>query len=194
MRMENHVEDFVKYIESNKVAIYNEASIQYELAIFLRRKLERKNYKIQLERNVSAFGIDKNKFKEKKEIDVSIFRGAVPEKSVEKHAIEIKFPTNGQCPAQMFSFCMDIKFLEKLKDAGFQNNLFIAFSNDHLFWEGPKREGIYEPFRRSGKLAGVVKDPFSSYKITFKGKYCFEWQNAFNDTSGEQIKYFCVEI
>jgi hypothetical protein len=54
----------------------------------------------------------------------------------EKLAIEIKFPTNGEYPAQMFSFCKDIKFLEELRDAGFRNNLFIAFANDPLFWKG----------------------------------------------------------
>lgn len=193
MRMKNLVKDFVGYIKRNNVAIYNEASIQYELAIFLRRI--KKNYKIQLERNVSTFGLDKTKTKfSKKEIDVSIFRGDEPKKSAEKHAIEIKFPTNGEYPAQMFSFCKDIRFLEELKAAGFQNNLFIAFSNDHLFWEGQKKDGVYEPFRKSGKLEGVVKDPFSSNKITFERKYCFKWQDAFNDIYRKQIKFFIVEI
>lgn len=37
----------------------------------------------------------------------------------EKYAIEIKFPTNGQYPEQMFIFCKDIKFLEELKNNDF---------------------------------------------------------------------------
>jgi hypothetical protein len=191
MRIINLVEDFVRYVKKNNVPIYNEASIQYELAIFLRRKI--KNYKIQLERNVSAFGLDKTKTKfSKKEIDVCIFRGDEPKKSTEKHAIEIKFPINGEYPAQMFSFCKDIRFLEELKAAGFQNNLFVAFTNDHLFWEGPKTDGVYKPFRQSGKLEGVVKDPFYNEDIKFENKYYFKWQDGFKDEYGELVRFFTV--
>jgi len=193
MRIKNLVENFVGYVKKNNVTIYNEASIQYELAIFLRRKI--KNYKIQLERNVSAFGLDKTKTKFlKKEIDVCIFRGDEPKKSAEKYAIEIKFPINGEYPAQMFSFCKDIRFLEELRAAGFQNNLFIAFTNDRLFWEGEKKDGVYKPFRQSEKLEGVVKDPFSNEEIKFEKKYHFKWQDGFKDEYGELVRFFTVTV
>lgn len=91
------VNQFIDKISRGKIEIYNEASVQYEMAIFLRARL--KNYKIQLERNVTYFNISKAGLK-KKEIDLVIFK----EKQGDKSAIEIKFPINGQYPEQMFSF------------------------------------------------------------------------------------------
>lgn len=187
MRIQNLVKDFVGYIKSQNVSIYNEASIQYELAMFLKSKIK-KSYKIQLERNVDYFGLS-GKFK-KKEIDISLFSGD----KKEKLAIEIKFPTNGEYPAQMFSFCKDIKFLEELRGKGFRNNLFIAFAKDRLFWEGREEKNIYEPFRKSGTLKGIVKDPFSNEKIKFEKKYCFKWQDGFKDEYGELVRFFTVTI
>ena len=61
---EHILEDFVSKIAKGKTKIYNEASIQYELAIFLREVIP--NYKIQLERNVSYFKLDKKKYQKNK--------------------------------------------------------------------------------------------------------------------------------
>ena len=189
MDTQHLIEEFVEYVKKMKVELYNEASVQYELAFFLRRKLKKKNYKIQLERNVSYFGLKKGKF-EKAEIDITIFSADMKEKS----AIEIKFPTYGENPAQMFSFCTVIKFLEELQAEGFHNNIFIVLTSDHLFWEGREEKNIYEPFRKTGVLEGIVKDPFSSYKIKFCKRYNFKWQDGFKDEDGKMIKFFIVKI
>lgn len=37
----------------------------------------------------------------------------------EHYAIELKYPLNGQYPEQMFSFVKDIKFMEEMKELGF---------------------------------------------------------------------------
>ena len=109
--------DFTEMISDSSVAVYNEAGIQFELAIFLREKIKG-NYSIQLERNIDYFGMDKRKFL-KKEMDIVVFS---PDKK-ERHCIELKFPTNGQYPEQMFNACKDVSFLEQLTKAGF-NRLY----------------------------------------------------------------------
>lgn len=50
------VEDFVMYAQANKVEIYNEFSLQHELGIFLRERLQ--GYQVHFERNVSYFTPD----------------------------------------------------------------------------------------------------------------------------------------
>jgi hypothetical protein len=87
--------------------VYNEFSLQHELGVFLRGKLEQRN--VQFERNVSFFFSGSTFVK--KEIDIAIFS---PDKSILDCAIELKFPRNGQYPEQMFSFCRDILFAEQL--------------------------------------------------------------------------------
>lgn len=185
MDIQSHLQEFIKKISDNEIEIYNEPSIQYELAIFLRQKLP--DYKIQLERNIGYFNLNKNNF-EKKEIDIVIF----DKDKKERLAIEIKFPTNGQYPEQMFSFVKDIKFLEELREAGFQNNIFIAFTNDSNFWtsEG-KKEGIYDLFRVQKKLYGQIQKPTGSKDkiIILKGNYAINWKEA-----NCSIKYFSIQI
>ncbi len=185
MDIQSIVNEFIENIKNNKIDLYNEAGIQYELAIFLRSRL--KNYKIQLERNISYFGLNKNKF-EKKEIDVIIF--SVDKK--EKLAIEIKFPSNGQYPEQIFSFCKDIKFLEQLKDCGFENNLFLVFTNQRNFWSNKGKEGtIYYKFRNKKVLDGIITKPTGSKDevIELVGKYNIEWKNI-----DDNVKFFIVRI
>jgi hypothetical protein len=185
MDVQSHIKEFVEKISDNKIEIYNEASIQYELAIFLREKLF--NYKIQLERNVHYFGLNKSDF-EKKEMDIVIF----DKDKKEKLAIEIKFPVNGQYPEQMFKFCKDIKFLEELKAEGFKNNLFIAFANHPNFWKSSgKNEGIYTLFRFEKKLYGKIRKPTRPYDkvINLNGSYSINWEETI-----PPIRYFIIKV
>lgn len=101
------IEEFFLCVQSNDIEIYNEFSLQHELGIFLRKKLQ--DYRIQFERNVSYFTSDNKTIK--REIDITIFN----EDKSEKYAIELKCPLNGQYPEQMYSFVKDIKlfFLKK---------------------------------------------------------------------------------
>lgn len=179
------MEDFISKIRSIDIDIYNESSIQYELAIFLRDKLQ--NYKIQLERNITFFGLNKDEF-EKKEIDIVVFN----EDKSDITAIEIKFPTNGQYPEQMFSFCKDIKFLEQLSEKGFRNNLFIAFANDSNFWNNKGDEGtIYYNFRTKKELSGVIVKPTGKkdQQIHLCGNYRIEWKVV-----NQGLRYFTIMV
>lgn len=184
MDLKSLIQDFINNISEGHIDIYNEASIQYELAIFLKKELQ--NFKINLERNISYFKIFENLVK--KEIDVSIFDDGFNNKI----AVEIKYPTNGQYPEQMFQFCKDIKFLEQLKEYGFQNNIFLVIVNDKNFWQSQPDEGIIYQYFRGGKiLNGVITKPTGTKDITYKieGYYKVEWQQL-----SKLMKYWILEV
>ncbi|OLN23953.1 hypothetical protein BTO30_00550 [Domibacillus antri] len=177
--------EFMDQVSSGNIEIYNEYSIQFELAIFLRANLPIE-YKIQLERNISYFGLDKENFL-KKEMDIVVFN---PDKK-ERHCIEIKNPTNGQFPEQMFSICKDIKFLEELVDAGFSDSYCLVVANNPLFYNNNGDEGIYRLFRKEKLLKGTIQKPTGKKDITYQlnNKYKIEWK----DLSGTE-KYFITTV
>lgn len=90
-------------------------------------------------------------------MDVVVF---TPDK-IEKHCIELKFPTQGQYPEQMFSACKDVKFLEPLVKSGFNKCYFMMFANDPLFYtsKGEGDYGIYKIFRCEKLIKGEVRKP-----------------------------------
>lgn len=111
--------EFMGMIEGEKVEVYNEFSLQHELGIFLRERLP--NYKVQFERNTKFFGISGTL---KHEIDIVIFN------DMERYAIELKYPVNGQYPEQMYSFVKDIIFMEQLKNNGFDATYCLTMVKD----------------------------------------------------------------
>ncbi len=179
------IEDFFLYVQSPNIEIYNEFSLQHELGIFLRKRLQ--GYLIQFERNVSYFTPDNKTIK--KEIDITIFN----EDKSEKYAIELKCPLNGQYPEQMYSFVKDIKFMEELKSRGFTKTATVTLVSDRPFYEGHNNKGIYKYFREEHSVYGSIFKPTGVRKnedyITLSGKYDFIWQ----DLSGGR-KYYVIEI
>jgi hypothetical protein len=179
------IEDFFLYAQSTNIEIYNEFSLQHELGIFLRKKLQ--GYRIQFERNVSYFTPDNKTIK--KEIDITIFN----EDKSEKYAIELKCPLNGQYPEQMYSFVKDIKFMEELKSRGFTKTATVTLVSDRPFYEGRNNEGIYKFFREEYSVYGSIFKPTGVGKnencITLSGRYDFIWQDL-----SEGRKYYIIEI
>ena len=179
------IEDFFLYAQSTNIEIYNEFSLQHELGIFLRTKLQ--GYRIQFERNVSYFAPDNKTIK--KEIDITIFN----EDRSEKYAIELKCPLNGQYPEQMYSFVKDIKFMEELKSRGFTKTATVTLVSDRPFYEGRNNEDIYKFFREEYSVYGSIFKPTGVGKnkgyITLSGRYDFIWQNL-----SEGRKYYIIEI
>ncbi|MGC9218696.1 MAG: hypothetical protein ACP5G8_04755 [Athalassotoga sp.] len=183
--------DFVSNeLVKDNVEIYNEFSVQFELAIFFRSQLN--NYKVQLERNVAYFGLKKDDFL-KKEMDIVVFS---PNKK-EKHCVELKFPTNGQVPEQIFSACKDVKFLEQLVQRGnFNNSYFMFFTNNHLFYEEQDRQpsesnSIYDIFRTKRIISGEIRKPTGNQNkfIEIDGEYEIKWQGQ-----NDGLKYFIIEV
>lgn len=185
MDLQAQLVEFMNQTSNGSIEIYNEFSIQFELAIFLRANLP-KEYKIQLERNINYFGLDKGHFL-KKEMDIVVFNPSTEE----KHCIEIKYPTNGQYPEQMFSMCKDIKFLEELVDAGFSDSYCLVVVNDPLFYSNKGEEGIYRLFRKEKRLKGTIQKPTGKKDITYhlNHEYKIEWNNI----SGAE-KYFIAKV
>jgi hypothetical protein len=179
------IEKFMEQIVKENIELYNEDSVQYELAFFLRQNLKR-DYRIQLERNINYFGLDKRRFL-KKEMDIVIFNP----KKLENHCIEIKFPTAGQHPEQMFSAIKDVKFLEQLVSNGFSESFFIMFASDPLFYSNKGDYGIYASFRRDKLLTGKIRKPTGrkDMAIVLDGKYKIQWNKVMGD-----LKYFVIAV
>lgn len=198
MEIKQHIDDFLRELCDNKVAIYNEFSLQHELGIYLRDKLKHK--KIEFERNISYFGLSNNsKTFTKKEIDISIYD------TQSTIAIELKFPRNGQYPESMFSFCKDLKFLEELKANGFQECYFLAIVDDKNFYsrDGLSTNGIYEYFRTENLPNPIpcIKSPVQKptgkkdYSISLNGKYQIEWkQFCKHNSCYDNWRYCLIEI
>ena len=170
MNLERLLNEFMGLVASGEVEVYNEFSLQHELGIFLRAKLM--GYKVQFERNTKFFGITGTV---KHEIDIVVYNDK------EKHAIELKYPHNGQYPEQMFSFVKDIKFMEELKEAGFDSTYCLALVRHKNFHAGQKQDGIYSFFRGRKAITGIIQKPTGKKDETLyvNGKYGIEWISCY---------------
>ena len=179
------IKEFIDLISSDKIEIYNEASIQYELAMYLRRKIG-DDWKIQIERNVSYFNLDKNRFL-KSEMDIVVFNHT----KQYKHCIEIKFPRNAQHPEQVFAACKDVSFLEQLTESGFDKSYFIMLTSDPLFYNDIGGTEIFDMFRANKMIANEVRKPTGNKDIIYfiKKKYRIDWQSI-----EDPLKYFILEV
>lgn len=186
MQLYQCITHFVEKVASGEVEVYNEASVQYELAIYLRAILGAST-KVQLERNVDFFSLRKQNFL-KKEMDIAVFSVIPP---LQKHCIEIKFPRSGQYPEQMFAACKDVRFLEQLVAASFGASYFLMLADDHNFWEGRTVSGIYSMFRGGEPIRGEVAKPTGSKDelLHFAGEYPVTW-NELRDG----MKYLLIEV
>jgi len=179
MNIEQLMRDFIHLVEIGQVEIYNEFSLQHELGIYLRTKIN--NYKIQFERNTKFFRIYGTI---KREIDIVVYNDN------EKYAIELKYPLNGQYPEQMFCFVKDIKFMEEIKSQGFNATYCLTIVQNRNFYSGRKIDGIYLLFRKKGLINGVINKPTGKKdeQINIKGKYEIDWKEC-----GDK-KYYIVAI
>jgi hypothetical protein len=175
--------DLVSDVQSGRLEIYNEFSLQHELGIKLRQTFS--PYKTQFERNTSFFFADSSGFV-KREIDIAVFDAK------NRHpvlAVELKFPRNGQVPEQMFSFCKDIAFVEQLVAAGFVRGASLVFADDPLFYSG-SGAGIYGYFRAGMPIAGTITKPTGKKDetVTIKGPYRPVWKKILGNLSYSLIK------
>ena len=172
--------EFMEMVESKQIEVYNEFSLQHELGVFLREHLP--NHKVQFERNTKFFKIFETI---KHEIDIVIYN------DLERFAVELKYPVNGQYPEQMYSFIKDIIFMEQLKSNGFNSTYCLTMVNDKNFYSGKKTNGIYSYFRNNDLLSGMIKKPTgnSDEFVVLENKYKIEWTGKTED-----IKYYILAI
>jgi len=172
---ETCLRDFFQEVARGVIEIYNEFSLQHELGCFLRSRFPHPEYKIQFERPVSFFDLNRSSFV-KKEIDVSVF---TPDRTV-RVAIELKFPRNGQHPEQMFKFCQDVSFVEQLVDAGFDAGIAVLVVEGRLFYQGRNQGGIYSYFRGDTPLRGRIQKPTGAKDdyAELSGTYRVRWREV----------------
>ncbi len=173
LTIKSYIEHFFEAVKRGNVEIYNEFSLQHELGIYLRHSIPN-NYKVQFERNVSFFDIDKSETL-KKEMDIVIFNN----KEEFKYCIELKYPRNGQYPESMYAIIKDIKFLEQLKVNGFTECYSITLIDDDLYKEGLKKDGIYKYFRSDISINGRIMKPTgkTDRSLIIHGTYQMSWKS-----------------
>lgn len=188
--MKKHLQNFIKQIKEEKIDIYNEFGIQFELALFLRNLQEFKGYKIELERPINHFGIKKSQSIPKKEIDLCIYK-----ENQFLAAVEIKVSKNGQVPLQLYKFCEDICFLEQLMQGQFESAYALVLVNSDTFYQSKhKNDGIYSYFRGdntrsiNGKITCPTgKDRGSSINIA--NEYKVVWHELV-----DKWKFYLLEV
>ena len=192
--------------------IYNECSLQYELGIWLRDKLNSDKadieYEIYFEKNTKTFldnPIEKTADNSSKcEVDLIII-GRIGNEIKEKYAIELKFPINGQYPEQMKKFKEDMKFMKGIYDVWKDENLedcntyCLTLVNDSNFYKVSNRENkenkdLYYQFRSESQQEKIIaKKLIDDTKI--KLNKCIEWHFLEKDvTKEESIRYYLIDI
>lgn len=177
---------FFDQVAQNKIEIYNEFSLQFELGIYLRSVIDAR-YKIEFERPVSFFGLSVPSFV-KKEIDLALY---TPDQR-ERYAIELKYPRQKAYPKRMNQFCEDICFAEQLVAAGFNGGLFVAVVDDARFYSGKAPQGtVYRHFRDTVPVHGMYsyRHRRQTWSFEIQGSYAVKWLDV-----TQTMKYALVEI
>lgn len=194
-----HISNFFQQAASKRIELYNEFSLQHELGVYFRSLSQFNGYKVQFERNIGFFNIQQTL---KKEIDIVVYNDQ------EKFAIELKFPRNGAYPRRMFQFIKDIRFVEQLKDNGFDGGCAVSLVDDDNFYQGKVTTGIYSFFRNNAEINGDIDNPIKSKKpnqikqLTVKGRFTVNRKDiiivdrdtAIKAPKSIPAKYYIIEI
>lgn len=147
----------------------NEFGMRFELGTRLRKAIEqsefaKQGYKVFFEKNIKNICC-KNKWKYnndtlKKEIDLLIAKTS-SEQLEELYAIELKFPRNGQYPAQMYEFVKDLAFIAQLRENyHFKACWSVVLVDDDKFYKSQKSGNIneiYAYFRTFDTNGNIIK-------------------------------------
>lgn len=211
------ISDFLsKKLQTMSEYVYNEFSLQFELAIYLREKINESHLtlldsaphadisRVYFEKNVCKIYMEQDEFCKskkckmddgkcqftKKEIDLSIMQNDILE-----CAIELKYPRNGQYPEEMFKFIEDIEFLEQLRNKGFKSAYAVCLVDDPAFCEKTspraKIDGIYGYFRNKITINGSITKPTGdkNKSHTVEGNYCINWEKT-----GDGRMFYIIQI
>ena len=202
---------FIEFYEKNKIQeIYNEDSLKFELAYFLRQL----NYKVYFEKNISNY--IKHSKKEydifasekyvKHEIDLVI------EKGNQRYAIELKYPRNGRVTEELEDFRTDMIFMKQAKDTKqFKETYCFTWADNPLFYDStPSKKGRprkvennnnYDAFRTFGiinysnKLSKVI---VSRKNNMWELALTIQWNSLNNkkllSNDNLPIKYYLAKI
>ena len=195
---------FEEVIKNENIKLYNEAGLQYELALYLGKKL--KGAKILLEYPItSKFTAEldsdyekKTKFV-KKEIDLFIEHGG------ERVVIELKFPrSNAGFPGVIYNAAKDVKFGDQIMKSGRANSFITIFITDHKSVGNGNTNHIYELFNSNDTDPCIksikIDDTYPKFMqdrkegrykpIEFEEKFKIEWVDLKHNN--EAFKYYII--
>lgn len=193
--MNNLIADFKEYCEYRnwKFDKYaSEFTFQFRLCRFLDSKFGDK-LNIELESNIQRHDLSNLT---KKEIDIELYNS-----KQERTAIELKFIRDqGSFNIGMFRFCEDIRFIEELKENGFNGGYAIVFTTIPELYTAPRRElnpknkenlKLYTSFRKEFSLSGKLQIKTGNLRgaVYLNGSYNLDWHDF---TDG--IKVCLVEV
>jgi hypothetical protein len=157
--MENVIASFFKNAPETCGSIYNERSLQLELACYFRAH----GAQVEFERPYDVTPLAGSTRPKKSNLDLLVRHNG------KATAIELKVPLNGRHPETLYDFCNDIAFVEGIVRAGFADGGFcLLVTNDRAFWSDSGRGSpIHNLFRCKGSLlTGAVQKPTSSADTT----------------------------
>lgn len=100
--------------------------------------------------------------REKHEIDISIYKRE-NNNFIERYAIELKYPlkVNGKVPESIYDIVKDIKFIESLKEEGFNETFCLVLTDNYKFaeYDGDSSKDIYNCLRNNNILTSRVSKP-----------------------------------
>lgn len=174
----------IEFISNDNIKfkeIDNEYSLQFELAYFLRTRLEK--CIVTVEKKVTIQKLSHR-------LDIYI-----KTEDNKEYAIELKFPTNGQVPIQMYKFIKDIETMEELKNQyNYDNTFALLLTNDKKILTKNNSQlstkGIYKYFRTDTSLDTKI-EPISipvgkdkdNDNINLRNRYSIEFQKLNNENS-----------
>jgi hypothetical protein len=193
MNFSTVIKKFIEYAKNNRLEIYNEFSLQFELAFYLRKVLG-KNFKIQLERNTSFLNLQCDLIK--KEIDILLFKDIRALNEVFIVELKTVIDQSRARPITVFNWIKDLKFLEQLKSAGVGGCYSLFVTNNDLLISNSKRANttsILLPDFRKGKIQGTYsshsKSPKKGESICLSSEYTYKWEEFVNGQ-----KFFLLDV
>lgn len=189
--MHNLICSFFERAPDSCGPIYNERSLQLELACYFRAH----GAQVEFERSFEIKALPGSTCTSKRNLDLFVRKGG------QTTAIELKVPLNGQHPETLYSFCNDIAFVEgivraKQADSGF----CLMVTNDPVFWTDSRRGSpVHDLFRCKGScLTGAIQKPTGQNKTTviLSGRYtpADRWISVRDNRLIDRAQYLAIEI
>lgn len=164
--MEKLIEAFFEQAPKEAGSIYNERSLQLELAYWFRLA----GALVEFERPFQVKRLPDSTCPPKANLDLLVRYDGITT------AIELKVPLNGRHPETLYDFCNDVAFIEgivrgRLADRGY----CLLVTNDRAFWADSGRGStIHNLFRCKGsKLTGMIEKPTGQTKTRVALSGCY---------------------
>jgi hypothetical protein len=178
--MRKLIESFFEKAPEECGAIYNERSLQLELAYSFRHM----GAHVEFERHFQISPFGDSTCPPKSNLDLLVRNGGLTA------AIELKVPFNGQHPETLYSFCNDIAFVEGIVRSKFADEGYcLLVTNDPVFWADSGRgSAIHNLFRcRGSKLTGVIGRPTGKKDTTVALSGCYAPADSWRAVRDQRI-------